>query len=225
MPVYLKEMNHLAVVEAAIKSIKDNSSDHEIILVDDGSPLSGTSEYVLGEEVDLFVRHATNKGIAPSWNDGLKIAHGDYLVVVNDDIEVGPGWLQGLGHALSFPKAMVSGAVIASTKNGSGPLPDYKWFPGYCFMLPRKTMDTIGLFDEQFVPFNFEDVDYWTRILQIGGLLMKNNDVLIKHKEGHVLHTLAYDEVSQQNHKKYIDKWGFDPQPIFYGDTNGPWEL
>jgi len=152
-----------------------------------------------------------------SWNDGIKLARGEYVVVINDDITVEEKWVDKLRVALQNEEdAYVSAPGVEGQENGTGIEETYQWFPGYCFMLSRECIDEIGLFDEQFSPFDYEDTDYWYRVLKAGKKLVRNYSTTITHVGGHVLHTLDYDKVNEENKKKFVAKHGFDPIPAFY---------
>lgn len=230
IPTLTQTEEHLEVLQECIKSVHENSGDpkdYEIILIDDGSTYQTWEDFDAWDNFvsfDILVQHTKNKGIPCSWNDGIKIARGEYIAIINDDITVQEGWLDKLRQALEDEdENMVSAPGVEGKSVGSGIEEDYQWFPGYCFMLKRETIDKIGLFDEQFSPFNYEDTDYWTRVLKAGGKLVRNYSTTITHKEGHVLHTLKYDEVSETNKQKYIAKHGFDPIPVFYQGQSHDW--
>jgi GT2 family glycosyltransferase len=209
MPVLLRDPAHKDVLEATIASVKTHSDNYELIIVDDGSPFATG---FLKEEADTYIRHKKNMGIAPSWNDGIRVARAEYIVVINDDIIVPHQWLEKLAEG------NLNG--IRSPKNGYDGTSAYKWYPGYCFCLSRYVIEEkTGYFDEQFSPFNFEDLDYWTRALS-EGVPMTRADFNIWHKEGDVLHKLDYDKVDSENKKKFIAKHGFDPIPYFFGDKD-----
>jgi GT2 family glycosyltransferase len=220
IPSLTKDEEHKKVLETCLKSVSLNSDSCEVILVDDGSPVDITGY----NEVDKYLRHDPNRGIARSWNDGCVMAEGEYVAIINDDITVQKGWLDKLANALDFDTDYwVAAPGVTGKQTGTGIEEDYKWFPGYCFMLKKETLVSMGGFDEQFSPFNYEDTDMWTRILQLGAKLVRNYSTEITHLEGHVLHTLAYEEVSEKNRRLFVAKHGFDPIPIFYGDKEGPW--
>jgi GT2 family glycosyltransferase len=220
IPVYCNKEDHIQVVKNTVDSIRANSEDYELIIIDDYGEYNAAFA-----NADVLIQQEKNSGIAPAWNAGLKAAKGEFLVVVNDDITVQKGWLDKLRQALEFDDTyMVSAPGVEGKINGTGIEENRFWFPGYCFMLTRKTLETIGYFDEQFTPFNYEDTDYWTRVFMAGGKLVRNYSATIQHLEGSVLHTLKYEEVSENNKKKFIDKWGFDPIPVFYYGAPGPWE-
>lgn len=229
IPTLTKTEEHLKVLQECVESVEKSSKDYELIVVDDGSTWTEKDwGWEIGNYIgyDKLITHSKNIGIPTSWNDGIKIARGEYITIINDDITVQAGWLDKLRQALEDEdENMVSApGLFHADANATGIVQDYKWFPGYCFMLKRETIDKIGLFDEQFSPFNYEDTDYWTRVLKSGGKLVRNYSTMITHKEGHVLHTLDYDKVSEESKAKFVAKHRFEPIPVFYGWAKGPWE-
>jgi glycosyltransferase involved in cell wall biosynthesis len=72
----------------------------ELILVDNGST-DGTKDYCAGVEDAGFVpvtvvSNATNRGFPAAINQGLHLARGEYLVMLNNDVVVTAGWLDQL---------------------------------------------------------------------------------------------------------------------------------
>lgn len=219
MPCYYKDQAHKQVVMDTIESVKSSSQDHELIIVDDGSTLPTGW---LKKEADTYVRHnPTNKGIAPSWNDGKNVSRGKYVVIINDDIRVPEDWLDMMYKTMELCRdAGVIGVKYAGPgvepqlKIGEVAPKDHKWFSGYCFMLKRDRF--FEDFDEQFIPFNFEDIDYWERIQQ-AGLGLYKAPIAIWHAEGNTIHSMKYEETDNINLKKFIDKWGFNPKEKYFG--------
>ena len=214
VPVLLREDSHRQIVMDTIKSIKDNSEDYTLVIVDDGSPLMTGW---LKDEADIYIRHKKNMGVSPSWNDILSISRSEYTCVCNDDIRVQPGWLN------KFEKVYLDNknVGVVGVKNGwEEGMPEYKWMSGFCFCLARETIKKIGLFNEKYVPFNFEDIWYWTKILLSGLKIKRAKDLEIWHKEGDTIHKLNHNEVSEKNKQLFIKEFNFDPQPVFFGDKD-----
>lgn len=85
------------LLRKCIESLIENTTDYpaEIIVMDNGgSP--DDSEYLLGKAREgriTHVRFPQNMHFAWAWNTGAKIATGEYLSFVCNDIEFNPGWL------------------------------------------------------------------------------------------------------------------------------------
>lgn len=224
---YPRKEEHLKMLDECMESVFEHSGDAEIILVDNHAPLD-TSKY---ENKCRYVRMKENTGCAGGWNKGMKLAKGNYIAIVSDDVVVKPGYLEAMREALdTVPSALVSAPGVEKLPNGMGYFGIEEcrvWFPGSCFMVTKETIKKVGYFDTQFVPFNYEDLDYWTRVYKAGGKLVRNYSVEVEHKEGQVIHSFENNSsIDGQNREKYLKKWGFDPKPIFYGHTyaNFPWE-
>jgi len=209
-PIYNHKQEGLKVTSVCLDSVVKYSKDYELIVVDDASPIP-----VADRRADVFIGHKKNKGLSPSWNDGIKIARGDYLVLVNSDIEVCENWLKKMKDAFTDDVGVVAPAVEHLPNNPQQP--PHQWFPGSCFMLKRETIEKVGLFDERFIPFYFEDTDFWVRILKAKLKMVRVFDVFIKHKESFTIKDLSSNEQYQKNYRKFLEKWGFDPIPIFCG--------
>lgn len=212
MPIFHRNKIVQTYAKECVESVKRNSKNYELIVVDDGSTLD-TSWF--RKNADVYVRHK-NKGVSPSWNDGIKISRGNYIVVINDDIVVPGGWLEDLSFTFQIIKgAGVAGPAVEHLPNGTGITENHVWFPGSCFMLSRDVIDKVGLFDEGFAPFYFEDSDYWARILKSGLKMVRNNNIFVQHKEGQTVKDLSRDEQYQRNYQKFVDKHKFDPISVF----------
>lgn len=74
--------------------------DFETILVDDGST-DGSQEFIRHEFPETrLVALDTNRGFAHAVNEGIRAAHGDVVVLLNNDTEAEPRWLEEIARAL-----------------------------------------------------------------------------------------------------------------------------
>jgi GT2 family glycosyltransferase len=116
---------------------------HEIVVIDNGAPPQGFSAPV---------------------NAGLRAARGRYLLVMNDDVELLPGWWAPLRAALD------AGAAVAFPDTVDGPM-RYD-FAAWCFALTRATLERFAVADGEFLDpalvVWYQDTDLLERLRQAG---------------------------------------------------------
>lgn len=106
-------------------------------------------------------------------------------VLLNDDVEVTPGWLSSLRKA-SRGFALVG----ARTSRGNAGNPDL-WGEGplsltqypinmYCTFIPYRLRQVVGLLNEEYVYYGGEDVDYSCRVLK-NGFPLVISDAYVHH--------------------------------------------
>ncbi|MBI5098529.1 MAG: glycosyltransferase [Nitrospirae bacterium] len=93
--VVIPTYNRCSDLQKCIKSIRDHSFyPVEMIVISD--PCSdGTTEYLQKERLKediIVIINETHMGVNKSINRGFSIATGDYVCLLNDDVEVMPGW-------------------------------------------------------------------------------------------------------------------------------------
>jgi GT2 family glycosyltransferase len=82
-----------------------------------------------------------------------------------------------------------------------------------CFMavfIPRKTINRIGLLDERFVAYGYEDDDYSLRVRRTGMKLAIYDGCVVEH--AHIPSTFRQNDVSflvAENRRLFFEKWGF----------------
>lgn len=95
IPVHNKINLTLACLES-INSRTPERITHEIIVVDNASTDS-TAEVLshLSEQI-TYLRLDTNEGFGPACNAGAKLARGEFMLFLHNDVTVMPGWLAPL---------------------------------------------------------------------------------------------------------------------------------
>ena len=93
--------NQLEFTKQCVAALKEHTRPSwELIVVDNGST-DGTAIYLEGAR-DMaavpvtVVSNATNLGFPAAINQGLRLARGEYLVLLNNDVVVTDGWLDQL---------------------------------------------------------------------------------------------------------------------------------
>lgn len=217
MLIYHRYKRLVSMARDCAKTVRDNSQDYEFIIVDNGSTLRHSWE----KECDTYVRLDKNWGISHGWNVGIKLARGEHIVIIGDDIHASEGWLEAMAEGLKQPEAGMCNPHVQHLPGGIGIQHNYKWPSGACFMLSRNTIDKVGLFaEEDYFPCNHEDWDYWTRIYNAGLKIYTNYSSSIRHLEGQTIHAADISERAEQTREVYLKKWGFDPTPIFCGGAS-----
>lgn len=140
------------------------------------------------ERVDVSF-HPTNLGCPASWNYHFKsYPYADFFIKSDDDIEFSPGDLEQMVRVLEK-----SDMVFYNSSNTKYAL----------FGINKETLKTIGLFDENLYPCNYEDNDYELR-------LEKNDNLVCAHFEGlGVFHISSgtSSNITQEEHIQYLGKY------------------
>jgi len=183
----------------------------EIIVVDDCS--SDSTEQHLREIPWLrYIRQPQNGGFIESCNTGLAAARGDYVLFLNNDTRVQPGWLDELvtsfttfpnaglvGSKLIYPDGTLQEAGGIVWRDGSAwnygnrqdpqkPEFCYARKVDYCsgasIALPRALMEELGGFDTYYKPAYYEDTDLAMRVRAIGRDVIYQPLSKVIHYEG-----------------------------------------
>ena len=194
IPVY----NNLNWTKRCINSICNikSRSPFEIIVVDDCSTEDYKALVKDFPEVRLL-RNSENLGFLRTVNYGVSEARGEYVLILNNDTEVLPNWLDELTAALwNHPEAGMIGSQLIHLNTGtlqeSGNLickngdmlplgrgndPDHPQFTyfrevDFCsaasIILRKKVFDEMEGFDRLYIPAYFEDPDLGLRMQKAG---------------------------------------------------------
>lgn len=112
--VVIVHYNGAALLEACLASIqRQEDRPLEVIVVDNGST-DDSLPLVRSRYPDVRVlEQRRNLGFAEGNNAGVKAARGKYVVLLNNDTEVTPGWIGGLIGQLADPNvAVVTSRVV-----------------------------------------------------------------------------------------------------------------
>ncbi len=210
MPVFGKLHYTLQCFRSLIREI--NFHETEIILVNNGSP--DQTEEVFSHLAGLvrLVSNQNNNGFVKACNQGAAVAKGKYLVFLNNDTIIKPGWLQHLietaesdsqvgavGSTLIYPDGRLqeAGSIIWRDGNGwnygRGKDPEDRQFKyarevDYCSgssLLVRKDLfDKLGGFDERYAPAYYEDADLCFGVRSLGYKVIYQPASRLVHYEG-----------------------------------------
>ncbi len=225
----------------ALESISRYTSEpYEVIVVDNGSgPETLSMLRAIDDPHVRVVYNEKNRGFGGGNNDGIAIAKGERIVVLNNDVIVTENWLDALldpfdrmpSVGVTAPrsnKIVGDQEVIDASYNDLEGMQAYarertRRFAkrgfltdraiGFCLCIDRRVIEQIGGFDERFGMGNFEDDDLCIRIRAAGYEIYVADDCFIHHfgSQSFVANKVDYAATMETNWKKFAQKWGYPP--------------
>ena len=140
-----------------LKSVKDQSfTDWECIVVDNGSTDNSVSVAQSFAEADaryLVKKLPLNEGVAAARNRGMALAKGQYLLFLDADDLIAPGYMQAAVEALDADPSL--NLVYGKAERG---------ITGQC--LHAKKIGFIHPITEAYMEFDSELPEYFTDVLR-----------------------------------------------------------
>ena len=235
--------NQLQYTRLCVDSIlRYTDEPYELIFVDNASS-DGTAEYLSSITGAKVITNAENRGFPAGVNQGIRVAEGRQILLVNNDCVVTTGWLDRLLRALRSDLAV--GLVGPSSNSVSGPqqvsvpyeelsrVDGFAWdfcrtndghyeatdrLVGFCMLVKREVIDKIGLFDERFGVGCYEDDDYCRRARRAGYRLLIVRDSFVHHFGSRTFLASGaglLGQALQENGELFREKWAGD-------ETQGP---
>ena len=209
IPVY----NQIHYTYACLVSILQNTPDvtYEVIIADDVSS-DATKELNLYAENLVICRNQTNQGFLRNCNNAAKSARGKYVMFLNNDTQVTPGWLSSLvnliesdstigmvGSKLVYPDGRLQEAGGIIWSDGSGwnygrlddpdkaeynYVKDVDYISGAAILLSTELWNQLGGFDDHFAPAYCEDSDLAFQVRAAGKRVVYQPLSKVIHFEG-----------------------------------------
>ena len=205
--------NQLEYTHACLASLQtmEEQTRFEVIIVDDCST-DQTPEVLPQVDGITYLRNETNSGFVVSCNHGAEKARGKYLVFLNNDTLVKPGWLTALletfaedaragivGSKLVYPDGRLQEAGGIIWRDASGwnygkfddpGNPEYNYLrevdycSGAALMVPKALFESVGGFDLRYAPGYYEDTDLAFKVRQAGYKVLYQPLSEVVHYEG-----------------------------------------
>jgi GT2 family glycosyltransferase/glycosyltransferase involved in cell wall biosynthesis len=203
----------LAYTVACLRSLRRHAptAAFEVIVVDDASP-DDSVETILQVGGLRLIRNEANLGFVGSCNAGAAASRGEYLLFLNNDTQVMPGWLDGLltcfaeredcgiaGSRLVYPDGRLQEAGGLVFADGSGwnvgrfetrdstawrYRREVDYVSGASLMIRRALFQRVGGFDTCYMPAYYEDADLAFAVRQLGLRVYYEPASTVIHYEG-----------------------------------------
>ncbi len=230
--------------KTAVDSIREyTSGPYEIVIVDNGSRPETIAALRELDDVRV-IYNATNMGFAHGCNQGIAAARGRYVLLLNNDVVVTEGWLDGLIDAHRRDPLVGVSAPRSNRVAGHQQINDTRYDDiaqmhayaaerrrknlrasyqtdraiGFCLCIERRVIDEVGGIDPRYKTGNFEDDDFCMRVRAAGYRINVCNDVFIHHF-GNVsfnANNVDYMATMQRNWTIFAERWGY---PAAYPKT------
>ena len=207
------------LLEQSVRALAPQLGEQdEIVIVDNGA--QGLVEKLAGLPVRV-IESEQNLGVSGSWNRLIRetVCAGDgwdWLVLLNDDVALGPNQWHWLKQALR--EAGWQGKWLLT-----GP---FQWS---VIALNRACIENVGWFDERFFPAYFEDNDYHWRLNAVDAARYAGGVPELEPETRRHSETIARrPEVNRfaENERRFVEKWGGKPGherfAVAYGKVNRP---
>lgn len=192
--IVIAVFNQLHYTRTCLETLRASVSPEVNVFVIDNGSTDGTDSYLATQPWVKVIANSENRGCAAAWNQGVRAGSSPWVVVMNNDVILPAGWLDGLKDF-----AVETGTDIVSPALREGEY-NYELEPyarqymaamatvarkgeahGVCFLVRREVFEAIGLFDENFKIGGSEDTDFFLRARLAGFTLATTGRSIIHH--------------------------------------------
>ena len=202
------------------------------ILLDDASSAQTQAqlrELVAGDDRFELACHDQNLGFVGNCIRGFAMCTADYVVLLNSDTVVAPGWLERMvACAQSDPRIAVVNPITNESGNTSVRLapglnlltmaqriaqisqrryPDLTTGVGMCMLVRRAALELLGGFDDVFEHACCEETDMCMRFTEAGLRVVAADDAFIYHKGWASYDEAAKDAYYRKNRAIFDARW------------------
>ncbi len=239
--IVIPTWNNLAYLKLCVRSIRENSAfPHQIVLhVNDGS--DGTAEWARTEGL-AFSRTAGNAGVCFAVNAARALAKTEYIVYMNDDMYVCPGWDTALKEEIDrigskffylsatmiepYPtnsKPVIGGKNFGTTPetfDEAGLLEKYAAFEKGDWsgatrppnVMHRDVWDLVGGYSVEFTPGLGSDPDLSAKLWMAGVREFKG---VGRSRVYHFVSKTVGRIEPNKGRRRFLEKWGMTPSTFY----------
>ena len=200
--------NQGAYLDEAVESVLAQTfQDFEILVVDDGSTDEATIKMLKDyARPKTRVIHTDNQGLSMARNNGIREARGDYILPLDADDKIGPGYLEEAVRILDQHRdigIVYCEAAFFGMRTSHWHLPDYTsdhlLLQNIIFcsaFFRRKHWEKVGGYNINMV-YGWEDWDFWLSLIHLGVKVYRIPQVLFFYRLREESMSHAMDEKKQ----------------------------
>lgn len=221
--IIIPVFNQIKITLECLLSICANTGfaiSYEVIVADDAS--TDETQSILGEIPNLRLkRNEKNMGFLRNCNAAIQDARGEYVLFLNNDVQVMEGWLEALlntfhqyervgavGSLILYPSGYLQEAGAMLRSDGTSLMVGLNEDPnqlrfnyprrvdycsGACLMLPAELLKSLGGFSDEFAPSYCEDVDLCMKLHEKGYYVYVNPASKVIHHLSKTMNTVHDD--------------------------------
>jgi glycosyltransferase involved in cell wall biosynthesis len=221
--------NAAAYLRDTIDSIVQDTYPHrEIIIVNDGSTddTPVIAQALTEKYPDVYVLHQQNSGVCRARNFGISVARGKYILPVDADDLLLPGFIEWAVHVMESTaevKCCIPKAIFFGERNGEWRLQSYsKELLARKNMIPasalyrRSDWEMVGGYFEGIQAR--EDWEFWISLLKNGGEVVTSPEVYLKYR----IHSSSKRIADRKLKHKVIDALNERHPEFFQKVLGGP---
>lgn len=243
--------NLMETTKRCVESIiRHTEYPYRLIIIDNGSnePTKSYLQSLLGDKriskITVF-RNEKNLGAAPAFNQGMKMAKGNYILLLNNDTIVTSGWLKEMIRAIESDERV--GIVNPDSNNLGTNVPkgilmddfvkkhihprkgEYVEIPcavGFCYLMKRQLIDDIGIWSQEYESGNYEETEHCILARKAGFKMLVAKGAYVYHQVHATFKVLTTDKeefnrIFESDKKKFENKYGTTKRVFFLVSGNG----
>ncbi len=235
--IIIPVFNNWHFTDKCLRSVLEHTEgDYEVIVVDNNSTDETPANLAAMSGLNI-ITNPENEVFVNACNQAAEVARGEYILLLNNDTEVTPGWLEAMRAPFADPRTGVVGAKLVypdgslqeaggiiwrdatGCNYGHGDDPDlprynYRRSVDYCsgaaLMIPGALWREIGGFDTRYAPAYYEDTDLCFTVRSLKYNVVYEPGAVVVHYGGASAGketTSGYKRFQDINRRKFIEKW------------------
>jgi O-antigen biosynthesis protein len=210
--VVMLTYNRWDLTKEALRLLAEATAPRYDVVIVDNASTDGTLDELAHVSGARILRNPRNLGFGPATNQGAAMARGRYLLLLNSDAWVRPGWLEPLidvadagpgvaavASKLLYPDGRLqeAGSIVwrdgRVRQYGDGDVPNrpeynfrrtVDYASAACLLVRRSAFIAVGGFDPRFAPVYCEDVDLCLALAAGSGRVVYQPRSVVEHVRG-----------------------------------------